>query len=280
MNRPLRLLFVFLALAVLARPAACQDGTIRPLDLKELLSGGSVPLTHILKDLDSSWRCLSVSSPSDAANPASYLTFMMGGSSPNTYYTQGNTVTLGTETYIVAYRPKPAKIDFSALMRPGGENNLPKPAKLTPNTPLVLSLLNLRTLGSLSDIQPFSMEDELKASAQAVGTGPGEAAGDDPHPSLSNLKQLGLAMTEYMQDNDEKLPPMKSADAAQKALFPYVKKEDVFQQPPIHEPYLPNTSLSGRPLASFNNPATMVVYYEADSGPDGMRAVLFLGWSR
>lgn len=265
MNRPLRLLFVFLSLAVLARPAACQNGDLKPLDLKDLLSGGSVPLTRALKDLDGSWRSLSVSSPSDAANPATaYLALLSGGTAPNTYYTQGNVVTLGTETYIVAYRPKTAKIDFAALMQNGG-NNLPKPAKLTSGTPLLLSLLNLRTLGSLSDIQPFSLEEELKSSATNVS-----------EPSIANLKQIGLAMTEYTQDYDEKLPPMQSAAAVQKALFPYVKKADVFQQPQTHEPYLPNTSLSGRSLASFDNPATMVVYYEAGPGPDGMRAVLFL----
>lgn len=276
MNRPLRLFFVFLALAVLTRPAACQNGDLRLLDLKEVLSGNSIPLTRTLKDLDGTWRTLSVSTASDAANPATaYLALSTGGSAPNTYYTQGSTVTLGTETYIVAYRPKSPKIDFAALMR-GGANDLPKPAKMTPDTPLFLSLLNLRTLGTLSDIQPFLLEDELKSSAPAAGTGLGEAAGDTGQPSLSNLTQIGLAMTQYTQDNDEYLPSMQSAANAKKALLPYVHSHDVFQQPQTHAPYLPNTSLSGRSLASFENPATMVIYYEARPGPDGMRAVLFL----
>ena len=72
--------------------------------------------------------------------------------------------------------------------------------------------------------------------------------------SDSNLKQLGLAMIQYTQDYDEMMPPMKDAATAKKALYPYVKSDDVFLSPKTHQPYLPNTSLSHRSLASFNEP--------------------------
>ena len=94
--------------------------------------------------------------------------------------------------------------------------------------------------------------------------------------SDSNLKQLGLAMIQYTQDYDEMMPPMKDAATTKKALYPYVKNDDVFLSPKTHQPYLPNTSLSHRTLASFNSPAEMVIYYEAAPAPDNTRALLFL----
>jgi len=69
---------------------------------------------------------------------------------------------------------------------------------------------------------------------------------------------------------------MQSAAVTKKAIFPYVKSDDVFQYPMTHEPYLPNKSLSGRSLASFNSPSDMVAYYEAVPTPGGTRAVLFM----
>lgn len=133
---------------------------------------------------------------------------------------------------------------------------------------LTLSLINVRQIAEVGDVRAFTPETQEEAQQQA------EAANN--RLSLSNLKQIGLAMIQYVQDYDEKLPPMKSAAVAKKALYPFVKDDAVFQQPQTHEPYQPNTSLSGRSLASFERPAEMVIYYEAGPAPDGTRGVVFL----
>ena len=94
--------------------------------------------------------------------------------------------------------------------------------------------------------------------------------------SLANLRQLGLGLIQYTQDNNETLPPMQSASAAKAALFPYIKSDSIFEQPPSHTFYRPNASLSRRKLASFDSPASVVAYFETTPQADGLRAVLFL----
>lgn len=88
-------------------------------------------------------------------------------------------------------------------------------------------------------------------------------------------------MMQYEQDTDGKLPPfklppMKDAAQVEQVLLPYAKQDALFQHPLTHAPYQPNTSLSRQALSGFAEPATMVLYYEADQAPDGTRAVLFL----
>lgn len=263
MNRPLRLLLVLFSLLAPVHPAVCQNLNT---DFKSLLSGSSIPLTLTLKDMDSGWRRVSLGTSSGAADPTQAYLALLTGSVGNVYYTKGETVVVAGETFLVTYH-RQIKIDLPSLMKEGAE--IPKTPKLTPASPFSLSLLNLHTLSNLSDIQPFSLDQEIRDAATA-------SQSDVDQDSLGNLKLLGLAMTQYLQDYDEKLPPMQSAVAAQKALSPYVKINSAFQQPQTHEPYLPNTSLSGRSLASFDNPATMVIYYEASPNLDGMRGVVFL----
>lgn len=258
-----------LALLALARPALCQTTNIA--DLSQLLQGDREPLTHKLSDLDGAWRRLSLGGSVEGGNPASaYLSLFTGmGGASDAYYTQGRLVTVAGETYLVAYRRQTKPIDFAALMRSGGQNDFPKPDPLTLDTVLSLSLLNLRTAGSLNDIRPFDIQMEVTATRQA-------AAQNASQTSVTNLKQLGLGLMMYMQDNDELLPSLKDATALKKAIYPYVKNDQIFLQPDTKRPYKPNTSLSKRGLASFNNPATMVVLYEDAPNQDNTRAVTFM----
>jgi prepilin-type processing-associated H-X9-DG protein len=117
--------------------------------------------------------------------------------------------------------------------------------------------------------------------------------------SVSQLKQIGLALLMYAQDYDEMLPPMQNAATVKRALSPYVRgNEAVFADPLTHEPYQPNPGLSGRrrslvvtsgrdsqgkPTRPRRHPseipapaAQVVAFYEASPAPDGTRAVLFL----
>ena len=53
-----------LLVALLAGPAGAQ-----PMTFPEVLSGKTIPLTMKLKDLDETWRRLSVGSGADTVNP-------------------------------------------------------------------------------------------------------------------------------------------------------------------------------------------------------------------
>lgn len=67
-----------------------------------------------------------------------------GGVRATNYYTKGQTVSIGSETYIVAY------------------SLLSLAEKISPELPLNLSLLNLKTIGSISNIRAFETVSETK----------------------------------------------------------------------------------------------------------------------
>ncbi len=267
MQRSICLLLASFSLLAVAHPAACQSPTPKSTEFAASLSGASLPLSLKLKDLDGNWRTFS---SSDASNQVQSYMAMMTGSSHDTYYTKGETETLGGELYLIAYHQK-LSLDMAGMMR-GGPSQGPVRPTLTPDTELSLCLLNLHTAGSLNDIQPFSLQEALLPPSPP----PAPVMPSAAEASVSNLKQLGLGLIQYTQDNNETLPPMQNASAAKAALFPYIKSESIFEQPPSHTFYHPNASLSRRKLASFDSPATMVVYFETSPQADGRRAVLFL----
>lgn len=267
MQRFACLLLASFSLLAAAHPAACQAPAPNSKEFASAVSGTPLPLSLKLKDLNGNWRTFS---SSDAGNQVQSYMAMMSGSSHDTYYTKGETQTLGGELYLIAYHQK-LLLDMAGMMR-GGPSHGPVRSVMTPDTELSLCLLNLHTAGSLNDIQPFSLQEALLPPP----TPPAPVIASAAESSVSNLKQLGLGLIQYVQDHDEVLPPMQSASAAKAALFPYIKSDSIFEQPPSHTFYRPNASLSRRKLATFNSPASMVAYFETSPQADGTRAVLFL----
>ena len=49
---------------------------------------------------------------------------------------------------------------------------------------------------------------------------------EERHLAESHLKQIGLALVQYAQDNDERYPP---AEGLNEAIYPYLRTRDVFQ---------------------------------------------------
>ncbi|MES2462171.1 MAG: hypothetical protein V4671_16420 [Armatimonadota bacterium] len=94
--------------------------------------------------------------------------------------------------------------------------------------------------------------------------------------SQSNLKQIGLALTAYGQNNGGAFPPM-TPGRVDEALRPYVKNSEIWKRPLQGEKgsYLPNSSLSGKKLSSLA-PGT-VVFYEAGPYFRNGRSVLRTG---
>jgi hypothetical protein len=117
-----------------------------PVDagLSNIFSGNKIPTSIKLKELNPEWRGMSTNGPVEIGNLQMLVNTSAGGSFSATYYTKGQTVTIGSETYIVAY------------------SLLSVVEKVTPELPLNLSLLNLKTVGSLSNIRPFDVAKETK----------------------------------------------------------------------------------------------------------------------
>jgi prepilin-type processing-associated H-X9-DG protein len=148
--------------------------------------------------------------------------------------------------------------------------------KLTPETALAVSFVNLKGLSGLGDVRPFDLAKEI-AESEVTGAVAKEAQESaDRATSLSNLRQVMLAALMYAADHKETLPPMESAAEIEKALTPYVKSKELLVSPVDREPYRANVLLSGKKLADIENPAEMIVFYEATPAADGRRGAAFL----
>ncbi len=192
---------LFLALAA---PALGQG-----MDFQQLLSGKEVPNALKLKDLNGDWRHLTIGT-TDAAkgglgdmmgplmqagmmadkgkgkeDPAaamlgmSFFSALFGGggeSQKPVYYTKGQTVTVGGETFLLAYRYQKPAVNFMQLAmesdKTGKDPDAGKMAaagKLTPDSALTLSLINVKTITTLADIRPFDIDQEIAESASTGG---------------------------------------------------------------------------------------------------------------
>jgi hypothetical protein len=138
----------------------------------QLVSGQQIPLTKQVKELDNSWRQVTISGQYEMGDfMRNWSGILSGNSYSYIYYTKGETVEIEDETYIVAYRlpSSPDIVSFQSLYQTAiglGCNDASLPTQLTPQTMLNLSLLNLRTIGSLNDVRPFDFKQEVAASKQ------------------------------------------------------------------------------------------------------------------
>jgi len=227
---------------------------------------------------------------SDALMGMLFLSSLLGGQndSADVFYTRGQTRVIGGETFLVAYHLPSQAPDLAKLIAQSQQSGGPPPdlsqmlaPKRTAEDALTLALLNLKTIGSLSDIRPFDLSQELAESDNSLASTLMPVFQQSREKaiaisSLSNLKQLGLGTLMYTQDYDENFPPMTDYAAFKKAVMPYVKNEMLFTNPITGEAYHLNSRLSKKNLSSVANPAEMAMIYEASPAPDGTRGVCYV----
>lgn len=261
-------------------------------DFQDLISGKQVPLNRQLKDLNDSWRQIAISGQYEMADlMKSWANIFSADSYNNIYYTQGQTVMVNNETYVVAYRlPTLSKtLTIQSLFEnvmgsmasfTGTDcDSIVSPAKITPETNIQLSLLNLKTIGSLNDVRPFDLKTELamlekaeQESKEACEQAKLEAVNLKVE---SNLRDLGIALHSYTEQHEGKLPDMTSLEAVKVALQDFIFDESIFLHPETLEPYLVNTSLSAQNLADLDSPGETVAFYEAQPAVDGTIGVVY-----
>jgi thiol-disulfide isomerase/thioredoxin len=157
-----------------------------------LLSGKEAPLTLKLKDLDSSWRVFTASSSSYE----NILASAMSGGAGNRIFTKGDTVTVGTDVFLVTYKADPP--DMASLFGGGGP---PKPKPLTLNTILRLSLLNLHALSAMDGIRVFDLKEITAAPTPSPLQLFGQSAGATTAAEPALLKEGGTAPDFVVQDD-------------------------------------------------------------------------------
>jgi hypothetical protein len=201
-----RLMLMYLFCALLTLPAFTQESGLQPL-----ANSTMTPPIIKLKDMGQGWMRVkikmqgdSAASKSEPTNPLSALFGLSGGGgmssedsgslaalaflpaimsalgmitgddaapTPN-YYSKGQTITLGSETFMVVYRQQQPEFDLMKLFmeseKTGQEpdfKQLAEQSKLTEDSEMSLSLINVRAIASLKDIRPFELEREIAESA-------------------------------------------------------------------------------------------------------------------
>jgi len=168
-NTAIIAIVLLLALVVASRAAEFTD----------LLSGKTCPLTVRLGDLTKEWRRFTLRAAGTAnGNVSISLSVNSTGGSPSSssqnniadfagnrvYLTTGQTVSVNDQVYLVAYHVPGAGLDIPALLQVAVTKSLPTAGVLTPDSVLPLSLLDVKSIGSLEDIRIYDMQYEIAES--------------------------------------------------------------------------------------------------------------------
>ena len=266
---------VLLAACLLAAPlatspahaqnaASSETATRTSADFKTFLSGTSLPLTLRFKDLTADFRRVVISAQNDSF--ATYMQ-MMGaatGIEMGVYYTRGETVNIGDETYLIAYRPQ-MPVDAQA-MRNMGHGDPVVQAKPTLNTSLSLSLLNLRTAGSFNDVRPYDIKRDIQTAAEGVAA------------STRTLVILGRGMRQAIHNTGEIVPHVGKSVTPElrRAFYPHVHDERTWRNPIDNTWYVPNPAISRLNLNKLTNSKYLPAFYEKEPAGDKTRGVVFL----
>ena len=242
----------------------------------EVMAGKLFPLTLQLKEMATGWSTFTCGSSDSASNlmgiaeDSSIANSML--SILSVRYTRGQTVELGGESYLVAYGRSSAPI-MKMLEQAEQDGEGLDPMKLltvTPETVVMLQLLNVRTIGYMDEIRPFNRQEITSANAAFAQA----LVSTYEKTSFSQLRQIAIAVQMYMQDNNGKFPPLDSLVHFQQAVLNYLgNNRTMVLQPSTNIPYQANLALAGKIAADINNPTETVVVYEAQPWPDGKRGV-------
>jgi hypothetical protein len=261
-------------------------------DLQSILSGNKIPLSVKFQDLDSNWRQISVSGVFEFGDLMRAYSSLFGiSNSSGIYYTKGETIEIADKTYVIAYRiqSNAQNISFQKLIESTvgtfgtttqcNEETLGKKL-LSPDTGLVLSLLNVETIGSLNDIRPFDFKQEQAAAQQVFDEAMAncnKAQLDSINAQVStHLYYLNQALTTYASTNSGMLPKTIDAATVESELNGYIVDTAYFYHPVTQEAYQPNTSLSNKKLADITNSEEIVSFYEKTPAADGTIGIVYL----
>lgn len=276
------LLCPFLSLG-LAFPAFAQSAApaMDKMDFQQFSDGKNMPPTLLLKNLTKEWRRTIIETQSDNSNPYGGFGGMrnpmfrdaLADMGIGVYFTRGQSVQLGKETYLVAYRIQNnyTQREMQEAMNGlyGHGNNVVQrgPRKFSPDTKLTLALLNLSSMGSLSEVRPFSPQNDIMGPADII-----EASNRNLQQLGTHLINLNSRYDAYGLDGRQ----IRDENTLKQMLQSYFHTpQTVFIHPQTKEPYRFNRALFGKSLARVRNARRLVAFYEAKPGSDGKRGAVF-----
>ena len=239
----------------------------------------TLPTTLQFSQLSKSWRRFTVQDldPNTArmyGGNAAQMEQVFSDLGIGVHFTKGDNLTLGKETYLVAYRVDPGldpqdlqqeiQQRLQALWGHGEQAPPPRPAgKFSPRSTLKLSLLNLRNLGDLQDLRAFDAKTDLLSPK------------DLREMSNFNLRRMGQIMREYSRHQGL---PLRDVAALRQMMRNQHAPVTLLREPASNETYHLNTALNGKKPDRVGNRKNLVVMYEAAASTDNTRGVLFADW--
>jgi hypothetical protein len=278
---------LFFAASFLFIGAAQSEGTT----LSDVMSGkAQLPKTMLAKELDASWISLNTDTKSSVESILKRLDDNGDNgdngdkgdndgndnyAQPITYYSHGTIVTCGDISYLVVYSRDDLAVDRADLPKIEGdavEKQLAWKIRyaLKDNSELSLSLLNLRSTDLLKNIHSFDAKTEISDPKQLSDMLNKYEIAHSRSKIQSDLRQIGLAIMMYVQDNNETYP--QAATWLSAINLP----QGIIETPITHQKFLYNVSLSGKGLGSIQDPTVIIMVYEPASESDGKRCAAFV----
>lgn len=177
-------------------------------------------------------------------------------------WTNGSTVKLYEQDFLVTYAVQVNMAEVTKLKSP------PDLSKYD----LTLTLINTKHITAITPRPDMTKEEWLKPAP----AGGGRVSGGDQATTLSNVKQISLAVMMYAGDFDDEMPYVQSTKGAFEVIYPYLKNKEVTKSlNPSGAKFLLNMAVAGVNMSSIELPAETVLFYEDKPWPDGTRVVSF-----
>jgi prepilin-type processing-associated H-X9-DG protein len=280
--------WITLTLAVALLGLAAPALHAADMKLADLLTSKDTPATLTFKEMDATWQKFSLKKDlcDLLALGANADTGTMEDPEKE-FYTKGKTLTIGTETYLIAYQQVEPLADVrvvNQMIRSSGEKP-PTPKFITPDTQVQLCLLDQKKLGTILNISPANIAQKLAAAAQAKVVYEALKAKQNAEESRSNLLSLGQSLNSYIYRHKGMLPTFSDAVDLQAEVrggydfsYPYNSHEsNTIEQPGTDKVnYGVNTLISGKKKVQIAFPGAMLVAFERVPAADGSRQALFL----
>lgn len=228
-----------------------------------------VPYSISLAELNQSYFRLIVGSGADRVDLENQKAIPRGGLEFGLYFTRGAVVTMGSQSYLVAYRPE-ARLDPRNFSRDDDLRSDDSPLgerKLSPKAKLVLSLLNLRSTAGLNEIRPFDTKQDVQTQAEAINA------------TDLTLQRLGAVALEALRDERQRPFPPLTPDLTEdmrSSLGGGSYNAGLWVNPLDNRPFQINPALSYKFLSRITNPGALPLFYESAPSLDGSRGVVFL----
>lgn len=255
-----------------------------PLTIKELLDGSRFKPTMALDAVPSTYRAVKLETGAGGAgamfsNPMMWIGAMFGGMAGasgdtgmlgmmmlgDVAFTTGETARLAGQEFLVTYT---LGLDLSDMVRMSEREAAAGEEPEPPTFPLKLRLVRLDSITSVTPMPDFTPAMLARITAEAMAEAKPKTA-----PDAEAYKQIGVALSMYMADHENRFPIQPRQEAVQGELNPYLLNAEVWAK--VGPGLLYNMNLVGNSVLEFPEIQEVVVFYEALAREDGHRWVIF-----